>query len=99
MTLVVARRAGVLAGRLAASLRSRPSIPAIAVEWSAADGDRIDAGADLARVRDPWARCYRERTALNLLCHLSGVATLTASFVDAGGPGSRSAIPARRLPV
>ena len=40
-----------------------------------------------------------ERTALNLLCHLSGVATLTARFVDAvAGPGRRSSTRARRRP-
>ena len=66
--------------------RSRPSIPAIAVQWAAADGDRVEAGQVLARVSGPLASVLTaERTALNLLGHLSGVATLTRRFVDAAG--------------
>jgi nicotinate-nucleotide pyrophosphorylase (carboxylating) len=39
---------------------------------------------EVARVRGPArALLAAERTALNLLCHLSGIATLTARFVDA----------------
>jgi nicotinate-nucleotide pyrophosphorylase (carboxylating) len=37
-----------------------------------------------------------ERTALNLLCHLSGVATLTARFVEAVGPGGPRVLDTRK---
>lgn len=48
------------------------------------DGDRVAPGQVAAEVRaDACALLAGERTALNLVCHLSGVATLTRRFVDA----------------
>lgn len=57
----------------------------------AADGDRVAAGQVLLTVEGPLeAILTAERTALNLLCHLSGVATLTRGWVDAvAGTGAR----------
>jgi nicotinate-nucleotide pyrophosphorylase (carboxylating) len=87
---IVARAPGVLAGRLAASEAFAAVDPTIAVRWLAADGDRVDAGRVLAQVSGPLAPVLTaERTALNLLSHLSGVATLTRRFVDAAGPTAR----------
>jgi len=49
-----------------------------------ADGDRVEPGQVAAEVRaDACALLAGERTALNFVCHLSGVATLTRRFVDA----------------
>ena len=49
-----------------------------------ADGDRVDAGQAVLTVSGPIAAILTaERTALNLLCHLSGVATLTRQWADA----------------
>ncbi len=49
-----------------------------------ADGDRVEAGQALLTVSGPIAVILTaERTALNLLCHLSGVATLTRQWTDA----------------
>lgn len=49
-----------------------------------ADGDRIEPGTALARVTAPTrAMLTAERTALNLLCQLAGVATATAAWTDA----------------
>jgi nicotinate-nucleotide pyrophosphorylase (carboxylating) len=49
-----------------------------------ADGDRCQPGDEIADVRGPAAALLSgERTALNLLQHLSGIATLTRQFVDA----------------
>jgi nicotinate-nucleotide pyrophosphorylase (carboxylating) len=88
--VVVARAPGVLAGRLAAGETFRAVDPSIDVEWRASDGDRVEAGQVLAAVRGPLASVLTaERTALNLLGHLSGVATLTSRFVDAAGPATR----------
>ena len=85
--VLVARAPGVLAGRLAAAETFAAVDPAIVVRWAAADGDSIDAGRVLAEVEGPLASVLTaERTALNLLGHLSGVATLTRRFVDAAGP-------------
>ena len=54
------------------------------VEPAARDGDRVQRGAVLATVTGPTrSMLTAERTALNLLCHLSGVATATARWVDA----------------
>jgi nicotinate-nucleotide pyrophosphorylase (carboxylating) len=48
-----------------------------------ADGDRVAAGARLATLVAPArAVLALERTALNLLCHLSGVATATRTWAD-----------------
>ncbi|MGH3611391.1 MAG: carboxylating nicotinate-nucleotide diphosphorylase [Pseudonocardia sp.] len=49
-----------------------------------ADGDRVGPGDAALTVRAPVRGLLTaERTALNLLCHLSGVATATAAWVDA----------------
>ncbi|HEU4840987.1 MAG TPA: carboxylating nicotinate-nucleotide diphosphorylase, partial [Ilumatobacteraceae bacterium] len=54
------------------------------VEYVVADGDRVGPGDPVARVVAPTrALLTAERTALNLLCHLSGVATLTRRWADA----------------
>lgn len=48
------------------------------------DGERLDAGDELARVAGPAAGLLQaERVALNLLQRMSGIATLTAQFVTA----------------
>jgi len=48
------------------------------------DGQRVTPGTDVARVTGPTRRLLTaERSALNLLCHLSGVATLTRRWADA----------------
>jgi nicotinate-nucleotide pyrophosphorylase (carboxylating) len=87
---LVARAPGVLAGRLAAAEAFAAVDPAISVQWAAADGDRVEAGQHLARIQGPLASVLTaERTALNLLGHLSGVATLTRRFVDAAGTSAR----------
>ena len=57
-----------------------------AIHWRAdiEDGQRVDAGTVLAIVSGPArALLTAERTALNLLQHLSGIATLTRCYVDA----------------
>jgi nicotinate-nucleotide pyrophosphorylase (carboxylating) len=53
-------------------------------EYLVDDGARVGPGQTLARVTAPSRSLLTaERTALNLLCHLSGVATLTARWVEA----------------
>jgi nicotinate-nucleotide pyrophosphorylase (carboxylating) len=58
--------------------------PTARFEALVSDGDAVDAGTVLARV-DANARALlsAERTALNLLGRLSGIATLTSAYVDA----------------
>ena len=82
---VVARRPGVLAGRAAAEAVCRQT--GLDATWSAADGDRLEAGTVVGEISGPArAVLTAERTLLNLLCHLSGVATLTAAYVAAAAP-------------
>ncbi len=58
--------------------------PEVQIAPQAADGDRIAAGQSVLTVSGPIGPILTaERTALNLLCHLSGVATLTRRWVDA----------------
>lgn len=81
--LFVSRADGVLAGRLCAEEAIRQIDDTLAVSWSADDGDRLTAGAEFGRVTGRLAPILTaERTALNFLGHLSGVASLTARFVD-----------------
>jgi nicotinate-nucleotide pyrophosphorylase (carboxylating) len=50
------------------------------------DGDRCEPGTVVARLAGPAAALLTaERTALNILQHLSGIATLTRQFVEAAG--------------
>jgi nicotinate-nucleotide pyrophosphorylase (carboxylating) len=87
---LVARAPGVLAGRLSAAETFAAVDPSVVVRWAAADGDRVEAGQVLAWIDGPLASVLTaERTALNLLGHLSGVATLTRRFVDAAGSRTR----------
>lgn len=80
----VARKPGVLAGIRCVGLSVLAMDPKANVELSLRDGDSFDAGAVLAEVEaDARAFLAAERTALNLLGRLSGVATLTRAYVAA----------------
>lgn len=81
---IVPRAPGVLAGRSAATETFRQVDAGLAVSWSAADGDAVRPGEPVATVDGSLASLLTaERTALNFLGHLSGIATLTRRFVDA----------------
>jgi len=78
----VARHGGVVAGLACARMAFEILDPEARFDCLAADGENVSPGAPLARV-EARARTVLagERVALNLLCRLSGVATLTAAFV------------------
>ena len=81
--VVTAREAGVLAGRACAVETFAQLDAAVDVLWLIPDGERIEPGTVLARIAGPLAPVLTgERTALNFLRHLSGVASLTRRFVD-----------------
>jgi nicotinate-nucleotide pyrophosphorylase (carboxylating) len=81
---VVARRAGSIAGLPMAERVFALLDPAVRFEPAVADGDVVTAMTTLARVSGPArAILTGERTALNLLGHLSGVATATRALVHA----------------
>ena len=80
----VPRQAGVLAGTAAATETFAQLDPSVTVQWAADDGDAVQAGDTVGSVAGPLASILTgERTALNFLNHLSGVATLTRRYVDA----------------
>ena len=82
--VVAARAPGVLAGSRCLTEVFAQLDPSVVVRFLVADGDRLDTGSKVAEVSGPLESLLAgERTALNLLCHLSGVATLTRRFVDA----------------
>jgi nicotinate-nucleotide pyrophosphorylase (carboxylating) len=82
---LVPRADGVVAGLpVAAYVFATVSQGRLRVEFGTQDGARVTAGEVLATVRGPVRDLLTaERTALNLLGHLSGVATLTRRWVDA----------------
>ena len=80
----VSRDAGVVAGRLCAVETFAQVDPTVVVEWCMDDGAEVEPGDVIARVEGPLPSILTaERTALNFLRHLSGVATLTRRFVRA----------------
>jgi nicotinate-nucleotide pyrophosphorylase (carboxylating) len=82
---VVARAPGVLAGiPVVLAVLDAAGIPPGAAEPLRADGDRIDGGAEVLRIRAPLRELLgAERTLLNFLTHLSGIATATRAWADA----------------
>ncbi len=81
---IVARRDIVLAGVAVAAEVFRHVDRRIHIERRAADGDRVTAGAAVMTLRGPARGVLSaERTALNFMQRLSGIATLTRKFVDA----------------
>lgn len=84
MGALAARKPGVIAGLAVAVAAFRQLDPAIRFEAVIADGRRAPAGAVVARVEgNARAVLSAERVALNFLCRMSGIATLTRRYVDA----------------
>ena len=80
-----ARKAGVLAGRAAAAETFAQVDPSIQVAWHVDDGQALARGDGIATLSGPARSILTaERTALNFLGRLSGIATLTRAYVDAG---------------
>lgn len=84
---LVARAPGRLAGLPVALAAFRLLDPALAIDVRAADGEDVAAGAVLATVRGAARSILSaERTALNLLGRLCGIATATRDLVAAVAP-------------
>ena len=101
---MIAREAMVAAGLPLAAAFFRALDPDARVELLAADGGRSAAGATLMRIEGKArALLAAERSALNTLQHLCGVATLTRRYADAiAGTGAvlldtRKTLPGLRL--
>ncbi|MFT6291834.1 MAG: nicotinate-nucleotide pyrophosphorylase (carboxylating) [Ilumatobacter sp.] len=81
-----ARENGVVAGLpvVAAVIETVCGGDASDVEYLVDDAERVRPGTEVARVTAPTRLLLTaERTALNLLCHLSGIASLTRQWADA----------------
>jgi nicotinate-nucleotide pyrophosphorylase (carboxylating) len=82
--ILVARKPGVLAGLPLAQATFRALDASTKFEAIKDDGTRLAAGDIVARISGRARPILSaERVALNYLCHLSGIATATAAFVDA----------------
>jgi nicotinate-nucleotide pyrophosphorylase (carboxylating) len=85
--VVIARKPGVLSGSDAAAGVFEMIHPASKYEALLADGARLAAGAEVARVSGSLSSILiGERTALNFLQRLSGIATMTRRYADALAP-------------
>lgn len=79
-----ARRDGVISGLAVAEAAFHALNADVVFKPLVADGTRVTAGAVVARVSGPARSLLTsERVALNFLCHMSGIATLTRRYVDA----------------
>ena len=91
--VIVSRRPGRIAGLACARLAMHALDPQATLDAVLADGDDVEAGGAVARIAgNARALLSAERTALNLMGRLCGVATLTRAYVRAiEGTGVRIA--------
>lgn len=81
---VVSREVAILCGTTWFDAVFRQLDPSIAIDWRAADGDRVESEQLLCTLRGPARPLLTgERTALNFLQLLSGTATLARRYADA----------------
>ena len=84
--VITVKSSCVLAGVDVAGEAFRQMDPAVQITVNRPDGTRCEPGTEVAEVRGLAAALLTaERTALNFLQRLSGIATLTRQFVDAAG--------------
>lgn len=84
--VILAKSDCVIAGLDVAAEAFRQLDPGVAFTATRSDGDRCTSGTIVARLKGSAAAMLTaERTALNFLQRLSGIATLTRRFVDASG--------------
>ncbi len=82
--VIEAQQPMVVAGLAAATRVFTLLEPSVEITLLAADGDPVERGATLARISGSFGTLLAgERPALNLLGHLSGIATFTHRFADA----------------
>ncbi len=80
---IVARQPGIIAGLDLADIIFAQLDPSVKVEKILLDGQAVQPGAEVAVLRGPAAAILTgERTYLNFLQHLSGIASLTSRYVE-----------------
>ncbi len=78
-----ARHSGVIAGCACVEETFAAIDPSLELRWTKVDGDRVEAGDVIGVATGPYATLLTaERTALNFLSHLSGVASHAAQWVE-----------------
>jgi nicotinate-nucleotide pyrophosphorylase (carboxylating) len=83
---VMARASGVVAGTACATEVFAQLDSTVRVDWFVDDGGTVGPGTKVGQVSGPLRPVLTgERSALNFLCHLSGVATVTQRFVSVAG--------------
>ena len=89
--VIIAKSPGVLSGTEAFRYAFALASPRIKINMAVKDGKRYSPGKKIATITGPaQAMLKGERSALNLISHLSGVATLTSLFVaKIKGTGAR----------
>ncbi len=93
----LAKAEGVLAGIGVAELTFKKVDPSIEVEALFVDGHRFGHGDKLATISGPLAGILKaERTALNFLQRMSGIATETARYVSAVGNSKTKILDTRK---
>ena len=81
--IIVAREKGVLCGLIVALSAFSLTDPGFDMEIHAQDGDEIKKGQKIATITGPAKSILiAERTALNFISHMSGIASLTAKYVE-----------------
>ena len=81
---VVAKERGVLCGRDWFDACMTACDPGVKIDWTLAEGDVFEVGTEVCRITgDSRALLSAERSSLNFLQMLSGVATVTRSYVEA----------------
>jgi nicotinate-nucleotide pyrophosphorylase (carboxylating) len=90
---IIARDAGVIAGTQAAALAFALVDPAIGITIERPDGAEVAPEDIVLRLHGPaCAVLSAERVALNFLCRLSGIATVTAALARAARPQGHARI-------
>ncbi|MGE5145132.1 MAG: carboxylating nicotinate-nucleotide diphosphorylase [Candidatus Eiseniibacteriota bacterium] len=96
-TALVARKPGVVAGLDLALLAFRLVDPSITAKVVRQDGTKVAKGDLIAEIAGPTrGMLTAERTALNFLCHLSGVASATNAIVEAIRPHKSAVVCTRK---
>lgn len=98
--VIVVRKPGVIAGLDLAEAAFRTLDPEVVFTRVMEDGSKVEAGATVAKIKGRTrALLTAERTALNFFGRLSGIATLTAAYVEkVAGTGARIACTRKTTP-
>lgn len=95
--VIVSREPCVVAGQSVAAKVFALVAPEVSYDTVVGDGEKASGGDMIARLEGALAGILAgERTALNFLCHLSGIATLTRRLVDVAGSSGATVMDTRK---